>query len=172
MQAHMHFKDYAIELGLYYSTANDRSCVEGLRTRLIMHSLCSLLLCNQGIGGVYKQAAQLNDRLHADPAVQEIEDSKVVEPAAFLKSRMTSHNLLVAVFTVSCVTLSTGNHGNTTTLTYPGRVFNTAQGECPSDDVQCEMVMGEVDEDIRKLLHMFLPICKLIHLMCNTDRIV
>ena len=91
--------------------------------------------------------------------MQEIEDPRVVEPAAFLKSRMTSHNLLVAVFT-----------GNTTTLTYPGRVF-TAQGECPSD-AQREMVMAELEEDIRNLLPLLLPIRKWIHLMCNTDRIV
>ena len=103
--------------------------------------------------------------------MQEIEDPKVVEPAAFLKSRMTSHNLLVAVFTVSCVTPSTGNHGNTTTLTYPGRVFNTARGECPSD-AQREMVMAELEEDICNLLPLLLPICKWIHLVCNTDRIV
>ena len=102
--------------------------------------------------------------------MQEIKKPKVVEPAHGLKSRKTSHNLLVAAFTVSCVTLSTGNHGNTTTLTYPGRVF-TAQGECPSD-AQREMVMAELEEDIRNLLPLLLPIRKWIHLMCNTDRIV
>ena len=64
---------------------------------------------------------------------------------------MTSHNLLVAVFTMSCVTLSTGNHDNTTILTYPARVFNTTQGECPSY-AQREMVIAEVREDIRNLL--------------------
>ena len=84
---------------------------------------------------------------------------------------MTSHNLLVAVFTVSCVTLSTGNHGNITTLTYPGSVFNTALGECPSD-AQHEMVMAKLEEDIRNLLPLLLPIRKSIHLICNTDRIV
>ena len=104
--------------------------------------------------------------------MQEIEDPKVVEQAAFSKRRMTFHNLLVAVFTVSCVTLSTGNHDNTTTLTYPGRVFNTTQGECPSD-AQREMVMAKLKEDIRNLLPLLLPIRKSIHLMCNTaDRIV
>ena len=56
---------------------------------------------------------------------------------------MTSHNLLVAVFTVSYVALSTGNHDNTTILTYPARVFNTAPDECPSD-AQREMVIAEV----------------------------
>ena len=70
---------------------------------------------------------------------------------------MGSHDLLVAVFTVSCVTLSTGNHDNTTTLTYPGRVFNTAPGECLSD-AQREVVIAEVNEDIRRLLLLFLPI--------------
>ena len=65
---------------------------------------------------------------------------------------MTSHGLLVAVFTVSCIVLSTGNHDNTTTLTYPGRVWNTTQGEC-SSDVQRETVVAEVKEDIRTLLH-------------------
>ena len=84
---------------------------------------------------------------------------------------MTSFNLLVAVFTMSCVALSTGNLHNTTALSYPARVFNTIQGECLSD-AQREMVMAEVNEDIRNLLPLFLPIRKWIHLMCklpNTD---
>ena len=87
---------------------------------------------------------------------------------------MTSHNLLVAVFTVSCVALSTGNHGNTTIRTYSARVFDTTQGECPSDVLR-EMVIAEVKEDIRNLLALFLPIRKWIHLMCkfsNTDSIL
>ena len=87
---------------------------------------------------------------------------------------MTSNNLVVAVFTVSCVALSTGNHDNTVTLTYPARVFNTTQGECPSD-AQREMIMAEVKEDICNLLPLFLPIRKWIHLLCNlpdTDSIV
>lgn len=58
---------------------------------------------------------------------------------------MISHRLMVAVFTVTCVAFST------TTLTYPGRVWNTTQGECPSD-VQRETVVAEVNEDIRNLL--------------------
>ena len=99
--------------------------------------------------------------------MQEIEDPKVIEPAAGYKSRMTSHNLLVAVFTVSCVAVSTGNHDNTTILTYPARVFNTVQGECLSD-AQHEMVMAEIDEDICNLLPLFLPIRKWIHLMCKS----
>ena len=103
--------------------------------------------------------------------MQEIEDPKVIEPAAFLKSRMSSHNLLVAVFTVSCVTLSTGNHGNTTTLTYPARVFNTTQGECPSD-AQREMVIAELKEDIRNLLPLFLPVRKWKCELPNTDSIL
>ena len=69
---------------------------------------------------------------------------------------MISHNLLVAVFTVSCVALCTASHDNTTTLTYPARVFTTTQGECPSD-TQREMVIAEVKEDIRNLLPL---ICK------------
>ena len=77
---------------------------------------------------------------------------------------MTSHNLLVVVFTVSFVAVSTGNHDNTTTLTYPARVFDTTQGDCPSD-AQREIVIAEVKEDIRNLLPLFLPICKWIHLM-------
>ena len=85
--------------------------------------------------------------------MQEIEHPKVIEPAVWFKSRMTSHNLLVAVFTVSCVVLSTGNHDNTVTLTYPARVFNTALGECPSD-AQHEMIIAEVKENIRNLLHL------------------
>ena len=64
---------------------------------------------------------------------------------------MTSHNLLVAVFTISCVAVSTGNHDNTVTLTYRARAFNTVLGECPSD-AQREMVISEVKEDIRNLL--------------------
>ena len=98
--------------------------------------------------------------------MQEIEALKVIEPAAGYKRRMTSHNLLVAVFTVSYAALSTGNHENTTTLTYPARVFNTTQGECPSD-VQREMEIAEVKEDISDLLPLFLPIRKWIHLMCK-----
>ena len=81
---------------------------------------------------------------------------------------MTSHNLLVTVFTVSCVILSAASHDNTTTLTYPARVFTTTQGECPSD-LQHEMVIAEVKEDIRNLL-----IREWLHLMCklsNTDSI-
>ena len=64
---------------------------------------------------------------------------------------MTSYNLLVAVFTVSCVVFSTGNYDNTVTLTYPARVFNTAPGECPSN-AQREMVISEVKENICNLL--------------------
>ena len=64
---------------------------------------------------------------------------------------MTSHNLLVVVLTASCVALSTASHDNTITLTYPAKVVNTAQGECPSD-TQREMVIAEVKEDIRNLL--------------------
>ena len=84
---------------------------------------------------------------------------------------MTSHNLLVAVFTVSCVALSTGNFDNATTRTYPARMFNTAPGECPSD-AQRDMAMAEVMEDIRNLLPL---IRKWLHLMCkllNADSIL
>ena len=84
---------------------------------------------------------------------------------------MTSHNLLVAVFTVSCVALSAASHDNTTTRTYPARVFTTTQGECPSDP-QREIVIAEVKEDIRNLLP---RIRKWLHLMCklpNTDSIL
>ena len=84
---------------------------------------------------------------------------------------MTSHNLLVAVFTASCVALSAASRDNTTTLTYPARVFTTTQGECPSD-TQREMVIDEMKEDIRNLLPL---IRKSLHLMCqlpNTDSIL
>ena len=84
---------------------------------------------------------------------------------------MISHKLLAAVFTVSCVALSAASHDNTTTLTYPARVINTAQGECPSD-LQHEMVIAEVREDIRNLLHL---LRKWLHLMCqlpNTDSVL
>ena len=64
---------------------------------------------------------------------------------------MTSHNLLVAVFTASCVALSATSHDNTITLTYPAKVVNTTWGECPSDE-QREMVIAEVKEDICNLL--------------------
>ena len=77
---------------------------------------------------------------------------------------MISQGLLVAVFVLSCAADATGNHDNTTTLTYPARVFNTTQGECPSD-AQREMVMAEVKEDIRNLLPLLMPIRKWIHLM-------
>ena len=75
---------------------------------------------------------------------------------------MTSHNLLVAVFAVSCVTLSTGNHDNPTIQTYPARLFTTTQGDCPSD-LQHEMVIAVVKEDICNLL---------IHKLPNTDNIL
>ena len=74
---------------------------------------------------------------------------------------MTSHNLLFAVFTASCVTLSTASHDNTITLTYPAKVFTTTQGECPSDE-QHEMIIAEVKEDIHNLLP---QIRKWLHLM-------
>ena len=64
---------------------------------------------------------------------------------------MTSHNLLFAVFAACCVTLSAANHDNMITWTYPAKVVNTTQGECPSD-AQHEMVIAEVKEDIRNLL--------------------
>ena len=83
---------------------------------------------------------------------------------------MTSHNLLVAVFTVSFVAVSTGNRDNTTTLTYPARVINTVQGECPSD-AQREMVIAEVKEDIRNLLRKWLQLMfKLLYLMVHCMR--
>ena len=65
---------------------------------------------------------------------------------------MTSHSLLVAVFVVSYVALSTCNSYNTTILTYSPRVLNTtSQGGCPPD-AQRETVIEEVKEDIRNLL--------------------
>ena len=51
---------------------------------------------------------------------------------------MASHILLVLVFAVNCFTLSSCNHGVGDTasvpVTYPARVLNTAQDECPADD--------------------------------------
>lgn len=64
---------------------------------------------------------------------------------------MTFHSLLFAFLTMSCVALATVNGDNTTTLSYPGRVLNTTQGECPAD-VQSETVTLEVKDDIRNLL--------------------
>ena len=64
---------------------------------------------------------------------------------------MTSQYLLVSVLTVSYITLSTGNHDNPTTGTYPARVFTTTQGECLSD-LQHEMVIAEVRENVRNIL--------------------
>ena len=84
---------------------------------------------------------------------------------------MTSHNLLVAVFTASCVALSTASLDNAITLTYPAKVVNSAQGECPSDE-QHEMVIAEMKEDICNLLPRF---SKWLHLLCmlpNTDSIL
>ena len=103
--------------------------------------------------------------------MQEIEHPKLIEPAVCFKSRMTSHNLLVAVFTVSCVVLSTGNHDNTVTLTYPARVFNTALGECPSD-VQREMIIAEVKENIRNLLPLIRKWIYLMFKLPNTNIMV
>ena len=84
---------------------------------------------------------------------------------------MTSHNLLVAVFTVSRVVLSTGNHDNTVTLTYPARVFNTAPGECPSD-AQREMIIAELKEDILNLLPLIHKWIYLMFKLPNTDIMV
>ena len=72
---------------------------------------------------------------------------------------------------MSCVALPAASHDNTTTLTYPARVFTTTQGECPSD-LQHEMVIAEVKEDVRNLLPL---LRKWLHLMCqlpNTDSIL
>ena len=74
-------------------------------------------------------------------------------------SRMTSHSILVAIFTVSYVAISIGSHVNTTIVTYPARVFNTTQGECLSGGWR-EMVIAEVKENIRNLLPQFMPIRK------------
>ena len=69
-----------------------------------------------------------------------------------LQCKMTSHSLLVAIFVVSYVALSTCNSYNTTILTYSPRVLNTtSQGGCPPD-AQRETVIEEVKEDIRNLL--------------------
>ena len=84
---------------------------------------------------------------------------------------MTSHNLLVAVFTLSCVVLFTGNHDNTVTLTYPARVFNTAPGECRSD-AQREMIIAEVKENIPNLLPLIRKWIYLTFNLPNTDIIV
>ena len=72
---------------------------------------------------------------------------------------MASHSLLVLVFAVSCFTLSSCNHGvghtDSVPVTYPARVLNTAQEECPSDD-QRETVRAEVGHDLRSILWSYL----------------
>ena len=84
---------------------------------------------------------------------------------------MNSRSLLVAAFTVSCVALSAASHDNTTTRTYPARVFTTTQGECPSDP-QREMVIAEVKEDIRNLLPVLRKWLHLMRQLPNTDSIL
>ena len=131
-----------------------------LRTRLITHSLHNYVTTSSRD----RKSIKTSNNWMIDTDAGNIEDLKATEPAAWFKSRMTSHNLLVAVFTVSCVTLSAASHDNT-------RVINTAQGDCPSDE-QREMVIDEMKEDIRNLLPL---IRKWLHLMCqlpNADSIL
>ena len=55
---------------------------------------------------------------------------------------MTHHSLLVAV---SFMALATCNHDDATTLTYPARVLDTIQGDCPSD-AELEVFISKVQE--------------------------
>ena len=63
---------------------------------------------------------------------------------------MSSRILLaVVILTMSCISLSSCSSDGATT--YPARVLNTSQEECPSD-AQRETVIEEVKEDIRNTL--------------------
>ena len=63
---------------------------------------------------------------------------------------MAFHIALAAVIlTISCISLSNSSGDGATT--YPARVLNTSQEECPSD-AQRETVIDEVKEDIRNTL--------------------
>ena len=63
---------------------------------------------------------------------------------------MASYSLLVVVIlTISCISLSNSSYDSATT--YPARVLNTSQEECPSS-AKWEMVIDEVKEDIRNTL--------------------
>ena len=62
---------------------------------------------------------------------------------------MTHHSLLVAV---SFMALATCNHDDATTLTYPARVLDTIQGDCPSD-AELEVFISKVQEDIHNIVH-------------------
>ena len=61
-------------------------------------------------------------------------------------AEMSSHGLLVLVLTMSCFALST-------CLSYSARVLKTTLEQCPSD-AQHDMVIAEVKQDIRNILHM------------------
>ena len=84
---------------------------------------------------------------------------KIQKLSTSSQSSMASHSLLVLVFAVSCFTLSSCNHGvghtDSVPVTYPARVLNTAQEECPSDD-QRETVRVEVEHDLRSILQSYL----------------
>ena len=61
-------------------------------------------------------------------------------------AEMSSHGLLVLVLTMSFFALST-------CLSYSARVLKTTLEKCPSD-AQHSVVIAEVKQDIRNILHM------------------
>ena len=64
---------------------------------------------------------------------------------------MASHIPLAAVviLSISCISLSSCSYNGATT--YPARVLNTSQEECPFD-AQRETIIAEINEDIRNTL--------------------
>ena len=70
---------------------------------------------------------------------------------------MTSHSLLALVFAMSCFTSSSCNDGGdiaSVPVTYPPKVLNTTQEECPPDD-QRETVRAEVEQDLCNILRSY-----------------
>ena len=73
------------------------------------------------------------------------------------QSIMTFHSLLALVFAMSCFTSSSCNDGGdiaSVPVTYPPKVLNTTQEECPPDD-QRETVRAEVEQDLRNILRSY-----------------
>jgi len=80
---------------------------------------------------------------------------------------MTSHSLLVLVFAMSCFTSSSCNDGGDTAsvpVTYPPKVLNTTQEECPPDD-QWETVRAEIGQDLRNILQSYVGKTSVVHVI-------
>ena len=78
---------------------------------------------------------------------------------------MTSHSLLVLVFAMSCFVSSFCNDGIANVhVTYPPKVLNTTQEECPPDD-QRETIRAEVEQDLRNILWSYVGKTSVVHVV-------